>query len=198
MNKIYYEKPKHLQNREQYNKSVQSGAGQKMENSPHIEQEQLEERYFQPSYQAQDYSGREQLVPQKRGIKELIANGVLIILSIVLVINICVALTVIGDMNYSYARDEENFWYSITDGNYAPLIADVWTNRYSGVIETDGLAQCYAVAEYFEAASLYKAADYTGNAEKKEKYAKIMEEKLAYFDDIMYIAEDINMKLGIE
>lgn len=178
MNKIYYEKPKHLQNREQYNNSRQSGVGQKMESSPHIEQEKL--------------------VPQKRGIRELIANGILIALSMALVVNIIIALNVIGDMNYSYARDEENFWYSINDGNYAPLIADVWTNRFSDIKETDGLEQCYAVAEYFEAASLYKAADYTGNAEKKEKYAKIMEEKLAYFDDIMYIAEDINMKLGIE
>lgn len=195
MNKIFYEKPQHLQNKE----GVKNAASrQKMGNSPYMENDDIENHYFQPSYQAQDYSGQEQLVPQKRGIKEMIANGVLVVLSIGLVINICIAVGVISDMNYSWARDEERFWYSINDGNYAPLIADTWTNRFSDIKETDGLEQCYAVAEYFEAASLYKAADYTGDAEKKEKYAKIMEEKLAYFGDIMYIAEDIHMKLGIE
>ena len=195
MNKIYYEKPKHLQNRSTKEKNV---LDQKTPNGPYMGQADIEEQYYQPAYQAQGYSEQGQSEPQKRGIKELIANGVMIVLSIALVINICVAISVIGDMNYSWARKEDNFWYSINDGNYAPLLADAWTNRFSDVKETEGLEQCYAVAEYFEAASLYKAADYTGNAEKKEKYAKIMEEKLAYFDDIMYIAEDINMKLGIE
>ena len=198
MNKIYYEKPQHLRNKDGYSQLEKNDAGQKMQNSPHMTQKEVEENYYQPSYQAQDYSEQGQLEPQKRGIKELIANGVMIVLSIALVINVCVAISVIGDMNYSWARKEDNFWYSIDDGNYAPLLADAWTNRFSDVKETKGLEQCYAVAEYFEAASLYKAAEYTGNAEKKEKYAKIMEEKLAYFDDIMYIAEDINMKLGIE
>lgn len=181
MNKVFYEKPQHLQNKEQ--KKNNSG---------------IENQYFQPSYQEQDYSGQVQAVVQKRGIKELIANGIMIILSIGLVINVCIAISVIGDMNYSWEREEDSFWYSINDGNYASLIDDTWTNRFSDIKETDGLEQCYAVAEYFEAASLYKAADYTGDTQKKEKYAKIMEEKLAYFGDIMYIAEDINMKLGIE
>jgi len=196
MNMLYYEKSKQLQNKEQ--KNTKQTSGQKRQNGPYMEQADIEEQYYQPAYQAQDYSEQGKLEPQKREIKELIANGVMIVLSIALVINICVAISVINDMNYSWARKEDNFWYSINDGNYAPLLADAWTNRFSDVKETKGLEQCYAVAEYFEAASLYKAAEYTGNAEKKEKYAKIMEEKLAYFDDIMYIAEDINMKLGIE
>lgn len=182
MNNIYYEKPKHPQKKNEDKKKTSS----------------LEDQYFQPSYQAQDYTASETTVPKDRGIKDLIANVIMIVLSIGLVINLCLAIGVIGDMNYSWAKDEDSFWYSINDGNYAQLIGNTWTNRFSDIRETDGLEQCYAVAEYFEAASLYKAADYTGDMEKKEKYAKIMEEKLAYFDDIMYIAEDINMKLGIE
>lgn len=186
MSKIYYERPQHLGNKEE---NKENGINNRM---------QPNEEYYQPSYQPQDYSEQETITPVKHGIKEWIANGILIVLSIGLVINICIAISVIGDMNYSYAKKEDNFWYNIEEGRYAGLIINTWINRFSDVEETEGFKQCYAVAEYFEAASLYKVAVYTGNAEKKEKYAKIMEEKLDYFYDIMYIAEDINEKLGIE
>ena len=183
MSKIYYERPQHLRHREENKISKQT---------------QANGEYYQPSYQPEDYSEKETITPLKHGIKEWITNGILIVLSIGLVINICVAISVIGDMNYSYAKKEESFWYDIEQGRYAGLISDTWDNRFSDVEETEGFKQCYAVAEYFEAAALYKTADYTGNPERKEKYAKIMEEKLDYFYDIMYIAEEINEKLGID
>ena len=183
MNKIFYERPRHLQNREP----------KQGQNQP-----QIQEQYNQSINQVQDDFVQEKSLPVKRGIKELIANGILIVLSILLVNNVFGAITVIKDMNPYDVKEEDRFWLNIEAGDYTSLIMNTWTNRFSDVKETDGLKQCYAVAEYYEAAVLYKAADYTGNIEKKEKYAGIMEEKLDYFYDIMYIAEDINMKLGIE
>jgi len=162
------------------------------------EHSEIEDNYFQPSYQEQDYTDSVRYVTQQQGLKELVANGIMIVLSVLLVINLCISVTVIADINYSWTNDEERFWYRINDGDYAQLVEYTWLNRFGGIRETDGLKQCYAVAEYFEAASLYKVAEYMGNIKDKDKYAKIMEEKLVYFDDIMYIAEDINEKLGIE
>ena len=122
MSKIYYERPQHLRHREENKISKQT---------------QANGEYYQPSYQPKDYSEKETITPLKHGIKEWITNGILIVLSIGLVINICVAISVIGDMNYSYEKKEESFWYDIEQGRYAGLISDTWDNRFSDVKETE-------------------------------------------------------------
>ena len=78
------------------------------------------------------------------------------------------------------------------------MIEAVYHNQNEGVRETEGLKQCYVVAEYFEAASFYKVALYVNDKEDMIKYKGIMEECLLEMDDISYIAEDINQKLGLD
>lgn len=168
MNKIYYDRPSHSQNRNTPDKKSLLN--------------KLQDNLKQP----------------EKGLKDMIANGILIVLSIGLAVNILVVLNSVYENGKTWTRSEKDIWYSISYGNYRYLIDDMWENRFSGAKETEGLKQCYAVAEYLEAAMLYKASDYTDKTEKKEKYENIMKEKLAYFDDILYIAEDINEQLGIE
>lgn len=131
-------------------------------------------------------------------VKGLIINVILGVLSIVFGIILLMTIAEIADMDYTYTRDEDMFWYSIKDGEYSDIVCDAYHNQNEGVELTPGMEQCYAVARYFEAASLYKAAVHVGDTEDIEKYADVMEECLTYMDDILYIAEDINITLGIE
>lgn len=198
MNKIYYERPQNHPKNTNNQKDANASQNINNQNPQSMEEKKIEDAYFQPSYQANDYSEQEREISPKSPVKEWIANGILIVLSIMLVINLVVFVSELSDMNYSYERTENELWQDVSCENYIYLFQRTWMNRVIGVKETEGLKQCYAIADYFEAASLYKVAEYTGNAANKEKYAKIMEEKLLYFDDIMYVAEDINEKLGIK
>ena len=216
MNKIYYEKPQKPQVQKTNSENVfyerpQKTRGQNdksvtMENVDMHEgngqytytDQELEANYYQPSYQKQDYDEGRILSMKVTDVKKLIVDGIMVMLSIFLVINLFVAFVSLGDMNLSYDATSNSFWYWMEDGRYTEMVQRTWWNRFEGVKETEEYEQCYAVAEYFEAASLYKVAEYKKDVEKQEKYSKIMEEKLAYLHDIMYIAEDINNKLGIE
>ena len=131
-------------------------------------------------------------------IKEWIANGVIIVLSISLVIIGLVLISEMRYIDYSYAHDASTFWYAIEDGRYASIVEYRWKNEYSKERPDGEMEQCYAVAEYFEAASLYKVAEAKNDAVASEKYLSIMQEKYKLFEDISYVAEDINQKLGIE
>lgn len=186
MNKIYYERPRNLQK------------NSNKEHGENTNETTIEQEYFNPSYQESntDIYARK---PQKNNvIKEWVVNALLVILSIIFVVLMFAAIAENRSMHYHWERDEKDFWYEITDGRYASLLSQTWDNRFNGVHTTAGLEQCYAIAEYFEAASLYRVAVERGNLEEQEKYAGIMEEKLEYMTDIQYIAEDINKKLGIE
>lgn len=169
MNKIYYERPQRSINKEKQQVT--------MEQIP--ENRRIPER-------------------PKKNIKDFVMDSILIVLSIVLAINLLVALNQLLNMGSTYTHDEDDFWRDIDSGCYSGLIEETWHNRFCDVHETEGLKQCYGVAEYFEAAALYKVALHVGNEEMKEKYSAIMEKNIDYFYDIMYIAEDIHEKLGIE
>ena len=129
---------------------------------------------------------------------ELIINVILSIFSVIFVLALLTTIIELADMNYSYTRDEDMFWYSIQDGQYGDIVLDAYHNQNEGVELTPGLEQCYAIARYFEAASLYKAAVHVGDTEDIAKYTTIMEECLTDMEDVLYIAEDIKAQLGIE
>lgn len=136
--------------------------------------------------------------PASGGIKDWIANAIIVLLSISFVIFALVAVAEVADRNYSWERDENEFWRYIADGNYSDIVQYVYHNENEGVKPTPGLEQCYAVANYFQAASLYKVAVNVGDTEDMEKYSAMMEECLTYMDDIEYVVEDIHLQLGME
>lgn len=129
--------------------------------------------------------------------KDLVANIILVLLSISLVIAF---ITLVGEMtgiDRYYNRDANSFWWEYDNGRYVDSIRVRYENIYNGVTETAELKQCYAVSEYFEAASLYKAAVYTGKEEKAAEYLKIMAKAYSEMDDVSYLADDIDTRLGI-
>lgn len=197
MNNIYYQRPNNSAERRNSHVNRQR-VPEEVHESPYMSAEEQESRYYQPSYQGlQKRSLIENVVKQQSPVKDLIANIILVILSIALVI----ALVKLGEelsyMNRHYERNANSFWMAYDSGRYADSIKDRYENIYNDVVTTAELKQCYAVSEYFEAASLYKAAVVTGKTDKAQEYLAVMEEALEEMGDVEYLAEDINQKLGI-
>ena len=140
---------------------------------------------------------RQQRVREPGSAKDLIANIVLVLLSITLVIaflGLCSELRYVD--NY-YEKSASSFWWDYESGRYVDSIASRYTNTFRGVKETAELRQCYAVSEYFEAASLYKVAVFTDNSDKAQKYLDKMAKAYSEMGDVSYLADDIDTRLGI-
>mgnify|MGYP003290046602 FL=1 len=154
--------------------------------------------YYHPNYQMPQYNPSNKIVPHPQGYKkDLIANIILVLLSITLVILFMALFSELRFLNNSYERKASSFWWDYDSGRYVDSIRCRYENQFRGVEETPELTQCYAVSEYFEAASLYKAAVFTGNTEKEKKYLEIMIKAYSEMGDVSYLAEDIDTKLGI-
>jgi len=215
MNKIYYERPKNLQNQNKSNGPKKQGythandtlqyqqvrmddAHMNMqENSPYMSSQEQESQYYQPSYEAPVYEARNPEVSKNSLIKEWIANGALIVLSLALVLSIIMLITEMSYSFRSYNRDADDLWWYVNNGNYVELVTARNSNEAAGVFETNELSEIYAVADYFEAASLYKVAVFKNDTADMDKYLTEMGKAYIEMNDINYLAEDINEKLGI-
>ena len=213
MNKIYYERPNRPQNtngqRTQNVKTIQKdmytgNTEDRQENfaqadSLNMNEDSLEQQYYQPSYDAPVYDNVSKTEGSKNTrVKELIANIALIALSVILGLSLIGLLAEFRWVAFDYSHDESDLWYYIDKEYYAQVVDYKWENEALGVERTEELEQCYAVADYFEAASYYKAAVYNNDVEKMDEYVDKMQEAYLKLDDVAYLAENINAKLGIE
>ena len=135
---------------------------------------------------------------QKEVIKKWVSNIILSILTIIFVILLAGFISEMSDMGYRYKEDANQMWYRIEDGKYADLVNVVERNRGIGVEETSDLQECYAIADYYQAASLYKVKMAVGDLEAAEKYKKLMNKKRYYFEQVSFVFDDIDIQLGIE
>ncbi len=213
MNKIYYERPNRPQNtngqRTQNVKTIQKdmytgNTEDRQENfaqadSLNMNEDSLEQQYYQPSYDVPVYDNVSKTEGSKNTrVKELIANIALIALSVILGLSLIGLLAEFRWVAFDYSHDESDLWYYIDKEYYAQVVDYKWENEALGVERTEELEQCYAVADYFEAASYYKAAVYNNDVEKMDEYVDKMQEAYLKLDDVAYLAENINAKLGIE
>ena len=184
MNNIYYQRP--------------NNSGNKKNNNTGKVNNQQNSSYYQPSYQAPRYEKFNRAVAGAQNpMAELAANIVLVILSILLVIAFITLVAELTGIDNYYERKASSFWWDYDNGRYVDSIQSRYENTYNGVKETDELKQCYAVAEYFEAASLYKASVHTGKEDKAMKHLETMAKAYSEMGDVSYLAEDIDAKLGI-
>ena len=186
MSNIYYQRPNNSNKRNENNTGRPTAY------------EQQENQYYQPNYRApkyESYSGP--VVVKQSSVKELVTSIILVVLSISLVIAIITLGAELSDINRTYEKDSNSFWWEYDSGRYADSIKSRYENIYRGVKETTELTQCYAVSEYFEAASLYKAAVHVGKEDKAAEYLEAMAEAYTKMGDVSYLAEDIDTRLGI-
>lgn len=130
-------------------------------------------------------------------VKELVVKIVLIVLSFTFVLGILGFFVILNEMDTVFERDTESFWWNYESGRYADCISYKYENMCGKIRTTDELEQCYAVADYFEAASLYRAALHTGDTDKAEKWLAVMEETYQKLGDVAYLADEIKTKLKI-
>ena len=125
-----------------------------------------------------------------------ICNFIIIILSIIFFTLVVVLCKEVFNRRY-YTTDANSFYYDINDGRYTDMVISTEENRAIGVKETKELKSCYAVADYFEAASYYKAYDENSKKEVADNYLETMKDCIKNMDDLEYAADDIDGKLGI-
>lgn len=125
-----------------------------------------------------------------------ICNFIIIILSIIFFTLVIVLCKEVFNRSH-YTTDANSFYYDINDGRYAEMVISAEENRAMGVRETKELKPCYAVADYFEAASYYKVYIENDKKEVADKYLKTMTACRKDMDDFEYAADDIDEKLGI-
>ena len=82
-------------------------------------------------------------------------RGITIALTALTVILLLRAGREIFEDNSSYTFDESSLVYAIKDGRYTDLIRYCDKNRTESVKVTEEIAECYAVADYYQATLLY-------------------------------------------
>lgn len=131
-------------------------------------------------------------------IKEHIFTIIIGVLCVVLVITtLVVGSEFIEDMeNHTYT--ENDFLYCIRSEDYYRMTEYMYINEINGAKVTEGMEECYAVAGYFEAASMYKAYAAVGkNAEAEEK-EQVMEAQKEKMGELSYVAENIDDYLELK
>ena len=131
-------------------------------------------------------------------IKEHIFNIIIGILCVVLVSTAWSAGSEFIRYMKGYAYDEEDFLSCIRIEDYSSMVEYLYKNEVNDVKTTAGMEECYAVARYYEAASMYKAYKAVGrNAEAEEK-KQMMEGQITEMGELAYVAEDIVAYLELE
>ena len=90
-----------------------------------------------------------------RKMSDKLFRGITIALTALTVILLLRAGREIFENNSSYTFDESSLVYAIKDGRYTDLIRYCDKNRTENVKVTEEIAECYAVADYYQATLLY-------------------------------------------
>ncbi|MFT3985727.1 MAG: hypothetical protein QM697_17645 [Lachnospiraceae bacterium] len=130
--------------------------------------------------------------------KSQILNILLIVLAVLLVINVFATASSLIVKFERYVPTEEIMLYHVKNGEYGNLVYSVNGKKYSNQEDSQTYRELYAVAGYFEAASLYHAYQEIGNTEEEAKLQKKMEENSTLLGELSFTKEDIDNKLGIQ
>ena len=106
--------------------------------------------------------------------KNLLLNGIVILLCVVLGIQIVMFFRECSDYLKGPETDEALLIQWVSHQNYERLVEDVYRYEALGVPVKGDMAQIYASAHYYEAAMLYNAHQKAGNAQQaEEKFAQM-------------------------
>ena len=132
----------------------------------------------------------------KRSPAALVLDIVIGLLCVALIGAAAFAATSFYD-SFGFDYDADSFYYRLTDGDYSQMVEMYYYNEANGVKADSELRQYYAVAEYFEAASWYKAFDSAGDSARAAEYETKMADAGNDMGALSMVAEDIRQSLGI-
>lgn len=122
---------------------------------------------------------------------ELFINIGIIFFSFLLVVMLLYTTYHFYQAGAVYTESADSLLRYIEIGEYGELVRCMYKNEAAEAKITTDMAECYAVARYYEAASFYKVYFQNGRMEEAEKKKKIMEEQKLLMGDLAYVEEDI-------
>ena len=133
---------------------------------------------------------------KKQSSALLVMNIAIVVLCIVLVKG-CISM--IDELHYAFSRPSpgnymENY---VTYENYAHLVEMYYDDLPYGGRITGTKAECYGVARYFEAASMYRAYLAAGDSERAAREKAKMDAAYEEMGDWNIAADSIQKKLGL-
>lgn len=186
-NNVFYQRP---------NSTVKVNKNETFQEQP-IRDEEFETIY-ENDYNSEPVNEQEEKLQERKSkVKNFVLNIVLGILAFVFVILLIVFMNEMLHIGYRYVHDSNDLWYRIERGDYENLIDSVESNR--GYLEkvTPKMQECYDVADYFKAASLYKVKEGIGDLDATMEYKAVMDEIRVKYESIDFIFEDMDSKLKL-
>ena len=98
----------------------------------------------------------------------------------------------------TYPRSEDGFYYNVEGEQYYNMVGGYYSNIFAGYEGNRNMKEYYGVAQYFEAASLYKAYTSVGNTELADIFLERMKKLEAEMGGWSIAKEPIHKQLGIE
>lgn len=117
---------------------------------------------------------------------EKITSALIILLALLLIILLFLTGREVSDALDTYTADEESLLYMLQDARYGDLVENTVQNRSLDVKATDTMLECYAVADYYQAAFNYKVAEAENKAEQKERWREKMEDAVGRMGSLSY------------
>lgn len=119
-------------------------------------------------------------------------RGITIALTVLIVWQLAKLGLQLIDDGYQYHYDEEDFLYAIQDGRYSELPEKKRRNEMEQVKADAQLQECYAVADYYEAAFMYYMYLQNGDEEKEQEAESNMKTAQSGMGELEYCAAEIN------
>lgn len=124
-----------------------------------------------------------------------VMNGIILALTLLLLGNMVAAGAAVAEDAKGYGNSENSFLWQLESGNYSAMLEMMYSNEAQGVKATETMKECYAVAEYFEAASYQLAYEKNDQEDKAVFYKEKMEDCKARMGTLAFAAEDIDQIL---
>lgn len=131
-------------------------------------------------------------------------SGALLVMNIVIV---ALCLILFGGTIYMFQQLKDAFsrpvrtqWMenNISSENYAYLVANYHQDEVYGGLLSQSKKECYGVARYFEAASMYRAYLEAGDTERAAREKEKMDAAYEEMGGWNIAADSIREKLGLE
>ena len=134
---------------------------------------------------------------QKQSGALLIMNLVIVALCLVLFGG---AIYMFRQLHDAFSRPVQTQWMenNISNENYAYLIENYHQDEMYGGLLPESKKECYGVAAYFEAASMYKAYLETGDTERAAREKEKMDAAYEEMGGWNIAADSIREQLGLE
>ena len=125
---------------------------------------------------------------------------VVIILAVIVVFVFAMAINTINDSSRgsSYNYDSRDYIYAAERGRYGELYSTTLRDMEKRTEYGTEIAECRALAFYYEQAVLEHAYRTAGNAEKADEFAKRMEEYESQLGSMSKKAEDVRKAVETE